>query len=81
MPMDDQQVKALIRQEVSNAAFRAVGDTERLLDDRVLDSVGAVDLAVALEGAFGISIPFVDINPQHFGSVDDLARYIAVKLK
>jgi acyl carrier protein len=79
--MDEQQVKALIRREVANAAFREVGDAERLLDDRVLDSVGAVDLAVALEGVFGISIPFVDINPQHFGSVDDLARYIALKLK
>lgn len=79
MTMAPDEIKAIIRQEVSNVAFREVGDADRLLDDRILDSVGAVDLAVALEGAFGVSVPFVDINAQHFASVESIATYIQLK--
>ena len=39
-----------------------------------------LDLAVALEGAFGVSIPFVDINNQHFHSVNALEAYLRVKM-
>jgi acyl carrier protein len=77
--MSPQEIKAIIRQEVANVAFREVGDAERLLEDRIVDSVGAVDLAVALEGALGVAIPFVDINAQHFGSMDAIAAYIQLK--
>ncbi len=77
--MDPQAIRTIIRQEVANVAFREVGDNDRLIEDRIIDSVGAVDLAVALEGAFGISIPFVDINNQHFASVDAIAAYVQLK--
>lgn len=77
--MDHEAIRSVIRQEVANVAFRDIRDDERLLEDRILDSVGAVDLAVALEGAFGISIPFVDINAQHFASVDSIAAYVELK--
>lgn len=77
--MTPDEINAIIRREVANVAFREVSDTDRLLEDRILDSVGAVDLAVALEGAFGVNIPFVDINAQHFASVDSIAAYIQLK--
>jgi D-alanine--poly(phosphoribitol) ligase subunit 2 len=79
--MEEQRIKELIRQEIQNVAFTAVNDDDALLDQNILDSVGAVDLAVALEGAFGISIPFVDINKQHFHSVDTLAAYVRIKTR
>ena len=78
-PMTDAEIKDLIRQEIANVAFATVDDQDALLDQNILDSVGAVDLAVALEGAFGISIPFVDINKQHFHSVGALAAYVKLK--
>ena len=78
--MDTEQLKDIIRQEIQNVAFVAVQDNDALLDQNILDSVGAVDLAVALEGSFGISIPFVDINKQQFHSVDTLAEYLRKKL-
>lgn len=77
--MDAERIKEVIRQEVQNVAFVAVQDEDALLEQNLLDSVGAVDLAVALEGAFGISIPFVDINKQHFHSVLSLAAYVRLK--
>ncbi|MBP7515937.1 MAG: acyl carrier protein [Flavobacteriales bacterium] len=77
--MTDTEIKDLIKQEIANIAFTTVNDTDALLEQNILDSVGAVDLAVALEGAFGISIPFVDINKQRFHSVETLAAYVRLK--
>lgn len=77
--MDSEAAKTIIKQEVENVVFRSVSDDDALLDQNILDSVGAVDLAVALEGAFGISIPFVDINKQHFQSVLTLLDYVQKK--
>ncbi len=77
--MTDEQIKERIREEIAIVAFTRVNDEDALLDQNILDSVGAVDLAVALEGAFGISIPFVDINKQHFHSVGTLAAYVKLK--
>jgi D-alanine--poly(phosphoribitol) ligase subunit 2 len=77
--MTDAEIKDLIRQEITNVAFTEVNDTDALIEQNILDSVGAVDLAVALEGVFGISIPFVDINKQQFHSIETLAAYVRLK--
>ena len=77
--MTDVEIKDLIKQEIQNVAFREVNETDALLEQNILDSVGAVDLAVALEGVFGISIHFVDINKQQFHSVETLAAYVRLK--
>ena len=78
-PMTDDEIKDRIKQEIANIAFTTVNDTDALLDQNILDSVGAVDLAVALESAFGFSVPFVDINKQQFHSVETLLAYVKLK--
>ena len=78
--MTDEEIKDLIKKEITEVAFRSVSDTDELISQNILDSMGTVDLAVALEGAFGISIPFVDINKQQFHSVETLANYVRLKL-
>ncbi|MBL7984849.1 MAG: acyl carrier protein, partial [Flavobacteriales bacterium] len=78
--MTDDEIKDRIKLEIANIAFTSVNDTDALLDQNILDSVGAVDLAVALESAFGFSVPFVDINKQQFHSVETLLAYVLLKL-
>lgn len=77
--MTPEEIKTIIRQEVSNVAFVQVRDEDQLIEQNILDSVGAVDLAVALEAAFGIQIPFVDINGQHFKDVGAILDYVLRK--
>ena len=77
--MSADEIKAIIRQEIQNVAFVEVKDDDLLVEQNILDSVGAVDLAVALEGAFGIQIPFVDINGQVFRDVDAIHSYVERK--
>jgi len=54
---------------------RAAGG-ERLVDDGILDSLDIVSLVTALNAAFGVSIPAVDILPDNFNSVEAMAAMI-----
>ena len=74
--MTPEEIKGIIKQEIQNVAFVEVKDEDLLVEQNILDSVGAVDLAVALEGAFGIQVPFVDINGQHFKDLGSLVAYV-----
>ena len=54
---------------------RAVG-CESLVDDGILDSLDIVTLVTALNEAFDVRIPAVEILPDHFNSVGAMARMI-----
>jgi acyl carrier protein len=69
-----------IQQAVKNICFKSVEPSDALISTKILDSINAVDLAVELENEFGISIPFVDINEQHFESVNTINNYVQLKL-
>ena len=64
---------------VKNICFKSVQPNEALISTKILDSINAVDLAVELENEFNISIPFVDINEQHFETVERIENYIKIK--
>lgn len=74
------ELKALIVQ-----ALRLDGlTTERLTDDSVLfggdfglDSVDALELVIALEKAYGITIRSHEVGKDDFTSVRSLARFVA----
>jgi len=42
----------------------------------VLDSFSLVDFVSILEGQFGMKISDSDINPQNFGSIEAIERYL-----
>jgi acyl carrier protein len=77
---DRDDVVATTKKIVSNICFVEVGEKDELLASKILDSINVIDLSVEIEGAFNIKIPFVDINPQHFGSVEKLSNYVQIKL-
>lgn len=72
-------LKNYIKEQVKNLAFRSVADDESLLRTKVLDSIVAVDLAVALEEHYHIQIPFTDINEANFDSVNLITSYLESK--
>lgn len=51
-------------------------ESEGLVDDGVLDSLDIVSLVTALNAAFDVRIPAVDILPDNFNSVRVMARMI-----
>ena len=47
-----------------------------LLEEKVIDSLGMLELISFVEESFGIEIPDEDITPDCFGTIDRLAGYI-----
>ena len=62
--------------EISRLAFRKVTATEPLISSGILDSIMVVDLAISIEKKFGIKIPFTDILPENFNTVDLIGKFI-----
>ena len=78
------RVKELIVQELDLRDRRAsdIDDSAPLFGDGLgLDSLDALQLAMAVEERFGVQIPEGDEAKSIFASVDDLARYIASNAK
>jgi acyl carrier protein len=56
-----------------------LGDDDRLLDDGIVDSMGAVELVAFLEDQFAIDIPDDEITEDNFGSIAAIAGFVARK--
>jgi acyl carrier protein len=56
----------------------SLDDSASLLDGTSLDSLGVVDLLVAIEEEFRISIDFVLVDPASILSVSGLTRHLSM---
>lgn len=65
--------------EIENLVFYRVSEEEALVSSKLLDSIGLVDLAVAIEQQYGIKIPFNEINEENFDQIRLIAEYIHTK--
>ena len=48
-----------------------------LLREGVLDSLGFVELTIALEDHFGLQIDFEQLDPEQLGALELLSRHVA----
>ena len=56
-----------------------LNDNTMLLEEKVIDSVGVLELLFFVEETFKIEVPEEDISPEHFGTISKLALYIDSK--
>lgn len=70
-----------IKEKIKEVSFNSVESTQSLIASGLLDSITLVDLAVALESEFRISIPFNEVNPEHFETVESIEKLIRSKIK
>jgi acyl carrier protein len=49
----------------------------RLFEEGYVDSVGVVEVLTFLQAEFGVEIPDEALAPEHFESIDDIARVVA----
>lgn len=65
--------------KIEEIAFAKVGKTDSLWKAKVLDSITIVELAVEIEGEYGIKIPFNEIVEDNFETVENITKYISSK--
>ena len=47
-----------------------------LLEEKVINSLGMLELISFVEETFSIEVPDEDIIPEHFGTIEKLTRYV-----
>jgi acyl carrier protein len=59
----------------SGRDLRLTGDT-LLLEEKILDSIGMLELLLFIEETFDIEVPEEDIAPDNFNTIGNLAAYV-----
>jgi acyl carrier protein len=61
------------------AADQQVKDEDDLLEGGIVDSLGILDVVGHLEQEFGIQVGDEDLNPENFGNIKALTRFVEQK--
>jgi acyl carrier protein len=72
-----ERLKAFISQEVLRDPSYVIGDDEPLISGGLIDSFGLVDVALFVEGQFGVRIEDTELNADTFDTINELAALIA----
>lgn len=68
---------AIVREVVQDVlGIKLSSDSTDLIDTGLLDSLGLVDLVLALENAFGLELPFAALDIDDFRTVLSLAELV-----
>jgi acyl carrier protein len=68
-------VRRLVAERVDEVS---VDDSASLLEGTSLDSLGVVELLVAIEEEFSINIDFVTVDPESLLSISGLTRHLSL---
>ena len=64
------------RELVQDASLLPLENTTLLLDTGILDSLSLLRLVIFVQDQFGIVVDDLDLVPEHFASVNDIASYL-----
>jgi acyl carrier protein len=74
-----QHIQEFILKRFPLAKKRDIGESHKLLESGIIDSLGILDLVSALEKDFGITISDEELVPENFQTVVDIAAFVASK--
>lgn len=79
--MTDAQIRDTVREFITqNFLYMhpgyVLGDSDRFLERRILDSMAVMELVAFLRAEFGVRIPEQDILEANLGSLEAIAAYV-----
>ena len=74
-------VRHFITRHFAQARTRALSDDHPLLESGIIDSMGVLDLVSFIESEFQITVVDEELIQEHFGSIGQIAAFIAHKQK
>ncbi|HEY1374578.1 MAG TPA: acyl carrier protein [Candidatus Binatia bacterium] len=60
---------------------QAFSDDDSLLEKRIIDSTGVLELIAFLDAAFGVKVQDDELRPENLDSINRLVRFIEKKSK
>lgn len=67
--------------EDAGIAARDVGDELDLIDARIIDSLGMLEVIAAVEAHFGLDIDFEELDPEQLSAVGPFSRFVAAEAR
>ncbi|MCO4795018.1 MAG: acyl carrier protein [Bacteriovoracaceae bacterium] len=78
--MNSEELAAFLTSEFSKVCHKEVDPQDNLIEQGFLDSIGLVNLVVAIESKFNLKIPAEDIRESNFNSVESAKKYLERKI-
>ncbi|MEN8913574.1 MAG: phosphopantetheine-binding protein [Flavobacteriales bacterium] len=69
-------MEEFLKEMIEELTFETVAKDESLIESGILDSITVVDLAVSIENEVGVSIPFNEIKPENFETIEIIMDYV-----
>lgn len=82
----DEEVRVTIREFVLENYIAAYGgqeldDSASLLEEKILDSTGVMELSLFIGDTFGFRVRGADLTPENFDSIDAVVSYVLRRLQ
>jgi len=78
MNVHEELEKFIIKELVVDSDVEITADTDLLMQG-IIDSMGVIKLANFMEEKFGIKVGDIDMVPENFQNIDNLAEFIKSK--
>lgn len=69
-------IRSFVMRQFPVARKNKIDDDSQLLESRVIDSLGVLDIVAFLENSFGISVTDDELVPENFGSINRMASFV-----
>jgi len=74
------EIEAFIRSNYLVADSKHLHREESLIQSGIIDSTGILELITFLEGRFTLRFEDDELTAEHFGSIDQIVRFLHAKL-
>ena len=69
-------IRSFVMRQFPVARKNKIDDDSQLLESRVIDSLGVLDIVAFLENSFRISVTDDELVPENFGSINRMASFV-----
>ncbi len=69
-------MEEFLKNKIEELTFEVVEVNDSLIESAVLDSLTVVDLAVFIENEYDVKIPFNEIVPSNFETIEIIINYV-----
>jgi acyl carrier protein len=77
----NERIRGFVFEKFPLARKRGVKDSDELLENGIVDSLGILDLVAFLESEFGLGVTDEELLPENFRSIEQVARFAERKQK
>ena len=71
-----ERIRQFVLQKFPHARKRSLSDSDNLLENGIVDSLGVLDLVTFFQQEFSIAVEDEDLTPDNFGSMERMAQFV-----